>query len=97
LCAKTSSKYPLALPKGNFRIEKAVSLVFWDREWKHCSQHSHFGNFNRVKVMVLLHIGWRTECAIIEQIQPHEPTHTIKFQKSLNITQVTSCPIFVTN
>lgn len=29
LWAKTSSRYLLALPKGNFRIACAVSLVFW--------------------------------------------------------------------
>ena len=32
LCAKTSSKYILALSKRIFRIENAVSLVFWDIE-----------------------------------------------------------------
>lgn len=33
LWAKTSSKYLLALTRGNFRIAKAVSLVFYIRRW----------------------------------------------------------------
>lgn len=43
LWAMTSSRYLLALPKGNFLIAKAVSRVFWEQKHNTDGQSHEFG------------------------------------------------------